>query len=172
MASESQLTQKQIAQLVLPVLQKEGAVFLKSARIWAKQAVGGELVVSKVSDGIETQNTASEGDYIVKNDTEAGEMYVVESGKFLERYEFDEEAEGKFSRYLPKGRVVAVRMSKSLLERLHLPSEFKFTASWGEPQVSKLGAYLVSPVDYSEVYRIAAKEFSETYKLDFDANES
>ena len=37
-------------------------------------------------------------------------------------------------------------------------------ANWGEKMVVRKNDYLVSPLDNSEVYRIARKEFFETYK--------
>ena len=37
-------------------------------------------------------------------------------------------------------------------------------APWGEKMIVKVGDYLVSPLNYSEVYRIAEKEFFETYR--------
>jgi len=43
--------------------------------------------------------------------------------------------------------------------------EIQFTASWGEPMVLKPGDMVVSPMpDLNEVYRIARKEFFETYE--------
>ena len=37
-------------------------------------------------------------------------------------------------------------------------------APWGERMVVKSGDYLVAPMNYSEVYRVAEKEFFETYR--------
>lgn len=168
MVDELQLTQEYLVSLILPLLRQDGVTFSKSKRVWAMQANGGELVVSTVSDGEETRNTANPGDYIVKNDTKAGERYVVEQAKFEERYEFYRADDG-CDQHLPKGKVLALEMTASRLTELGLSMEFTFSAPWGELQVCRLGDYMVCPLDYSEVYRIAAQEFNETYKPDAEA---
>ena len=44
-------------------------------------------------------------------------------------------------------------------------NEFYIITSWNEKMIVKKDDYLVSPMEYNEVYRIANKEFFETYKL-------
>ena len=77
-----------------------------------------------------------------------------------------EELGDGFSEYVAKGKIVAVEMSSALLERLGLKQEFQFMAPWDEEMVVKENDFLVSPQDFSEVYRIARKEFFETYEPD------
>jgi hypothetical protein len=40
----------------------------------------------------------------------------------------------------------------------------EFVAPWGESMIVKPGDYLVTPPEKNEIYRIAQKEFEETYK--------
>jgi NAD(P)-dependent dehydrogenase (short-subunit alcohol dehydrogenase family) len=42
----------------------------------------------------------------------------------------------------------------------------QFMAPWDQPEKVELNDFLVTPPDHSEIYRIARKEFFETYKLD------
>ncbi|MCK5476675.1 MAG: hypothetical protein KAI55_02035 [Candidatus Aenigmarchaeota archaeon] len=42
---------------------------------------------------------------------------------------------------------------------------FNFEASWGENMVAKIGDMIVTPPNKDEVYRIAIKEFEETYRM-------
>ena len=42
--------------------------------------------------------------------------------------------------------------------------EIKFKASWDEDMVLKKGDMIVTTPDKNEVYRIALKEFKETYR--------
>ena len=57
-------------------------------------------------------------------------------------------------------------MTKELLDQVGIDEEYYFIAAWGEEMVTKKDDYLACPLDHSEVYRIARKEFFETYKPD------
>lgn len=159
-------TQKAIIATMVPILKSEGMVYKKFKKVLARKAVEGETIQTVTNDGLETTNTAKAGDFIIKNQTEAGEMYIIGAEKFEARYDFLEDGTDGFSVYLPKGKVVAVEMNETLLKRLNLPAEFYLIAPWGEEMVVKKGDYLASPLDFSEVYRIAQKEFFETYQPD------
>jgi len=135
-------------------------------KILARTATEGEKIVTITNDGVETINHAKNGDYIVKNQTVAGEMYIVPKSKFEERYEFLNESENGFSEFSSHGRIFAIEMNKENLEFLKQPNEFKFIAPWGENMIVKENDYLATPLNYKEIYRIARKEFFETYQLD------
>lgn len=159
-------TQKEIIETMVPILKSDGKVFKKFKKIYAREAAQGEEIQTVTGDGLETTNKANAGDFIVRNQTEAAEMYIVPAAKFHDRYEFLEEGIDGFSMYAPKGKIMASEMNEALLKRLELSDEFYLIAPWGEEMVVKKDDYLVSPLDFSEVYRIARKEFFETYQLD------
>ncbi len=169
-----------------PVLNAEGVVFQKKQNVFAKKAESREVVTTQTGDGPETVNTAEVGDYLVKNQTKAAEMYVVKASKFKERYQRLEAAADKkegtraeaiakegtpaeaiakegFEEYRSIGRVKAVELTPERCEAMKLPSVFHFEAPWGEAMVAKAGDFIVAPPDGAEVYRIARKEFFETY---------
>ncbi len=148
---------------LVPLLQ-DAPIFEKYKEIFAKEAQGGEVIITITNDGVETQNTAQEGDFIVQNITDAKEQYIMPKDKFTARYTHLEEAEDGFNRYKPIGKIKAILVTKEVINLLEAQEEFYFIAPWGAQMVAKEGDYLVSPLDYSEVYRIAQKEFFETYQ--------
>lgn len=156
-------SQQEIMELLLPVLKSEGTVFRKHKTTLARKAVPGETIETHTADGLETVNTAEEGDFVIKNQTDAGEMYIVPADKFNEKYAFSKAAANGFSEYTPLGKAIGVELTPALLGKLQLPGEFKFVAAWDEEMLAKEGDFLVSPPGYSEIYRIARKEFFETY---------
>lgn len=156
--------QTEIQKTILPALRERGIVYEKFQKVFARRANEGERINTRTADGLETTNAAKPGDFVVKNQTEAGEEYILSKEKFKKRYQFLREAEAGYAEYQPIGKIVALEMNAAELEQLRLPSEFHFTAPWGEDMVCKKGDFLVSPPDFSEVYRIARKEFFETYR--------
>lgn len=164
MSETTVFSQEEILQKFRPALELEGRVYQKRLHILAKKAQGGEVVETVTSDGFETKNEARAGDYIVENQTEAREQYIVPGAKFLEKYEpLEPPQEGIFTEYRPMGKIVAVELTDERLGELGLPQEFQFMAAWGENVVAKAGDFMGGPNDFSEVYRLARKEFFETY---------
>ena len=159
-------TQQEIIETMIPILKSEGKIFKKFKKIYAREAKDGEEIQTVTADGLETTNTAKAGDFIIKNQTDSGEMYIIGAEKFHARYDFLTDAEDGFFEYTAKGKVMGVEMNDDLLKRLNLSDVFYLIAPWGEEMVIKKDDFLVSPLDYSEVYRIAQKEFFETYKPD------
>ncbi len=187
-------SQSQMLALFRPVLDTEGVVFEKKQNVFAKKAEVRQVVTTQTDDGPETVNTAEVGDYLVKNQTAAGEMYVVKADKFAERYErldadssfvktstsvktlADESADEKegasaealakegFEEYRSIGRITAVELTPERCKALNLPPVFHFKAPWKEDMVAKVGDFIACPPDDAQVYRIARKEFFETYE--------
>ena len=91
-------------------------------------------------------------------------MYIVSPKKFRERYVFLREVEDGFSEYRATGKIMALELTPQILRQLKLTDPFHFEAPWGEKMIAKTGDYLATPPDRSEVYRIARKEFWETYE--------
>ena len=159
------ISQKEVQHKFFPILEREGKEYAKFKQVIARVAAGGEEIVSETSDGVETVNTAEAGDFIVQNQTEAREEYVVPSEKFRERYDLIEKWDDGRARYQPKGHVYAVKLTPELLSEIGLQSEFEIEAPWGEAQKVVENDYMVTPPDKSEIYRIAFLEFGETYRL-------
>lgn len=163
MANNPEFSQEQLLDTMKPYL-KNTKTYEKFKEIYAKKAEGGELIYTVTSDGVETKNIAKPGDYIVKNTTQAEEMYILKPSKFEKRYKYLKDEKNGWKIYKSVGKIKAVEVDKDLLKNLKVGELFYFTAPWGEKMVVKKGDFLVSPLDYSEVYRIAKKEFFETYK--------
>lgn len=163
-AGEVEFSQEEFLGRLKPAL-VEGGKYEKYREINARKVETEEEIETITGDGLETKNHAKPGDYIVRNTTEAREMYVVKSEKFEKRYIYKENLEGEWNIYTAKGEIKGVEVDTKLLKELGVSEEFYFMAPWGEKMVVKKGDYLVSPTDYSEVYRIAKKEFFETYRL-------
>ena len=157
-------SQPEMLALFRPILDSEGIVFEKKQNVFAKKVEAPEVVATQTSDGSETVNTAEVGDYLVKNQTEAGEVYVLKAHKFEQRYQWLRSAEAGFEEYRSTGRVTAVELTPERCAALQLPSTFHFEAPWGEKMVAKSGDFIATPPDGAEVYRIARKEFFETYE--------
>jgi hypothetical protein len=163
---EKTYTQKEIMDILIPMLKSDGVLYKKSTKVLAREAMPGEQVNTFTSDGFETSNTAKEGDFVIKNQTTAQELYIIGGEKFRDRYELLEKTEGDFSIYKAKGKVMAIEMTEELLEKLKFPKELYFIAPWDEKVIVKKNDFLVCPIDFSEIYRIARKEFFETYQLE------
>ena len=154
-------TQKEMIETFIPILEKEGSKYNKKTIVLAKKAREGEKVYTYTSDGKETENTAKKDDYRIKNLTDAGEEYLISEKKLDSRYVKYKDL-GIWSLYKATGGVLAIQFDS---EKHELSSPTEFEASWGEKMVLKDGDYLASPLpDKNEVYRIAKKEFKETYE--------
>jgi hypothetical protein len=160
------MTQKQFQTLILPVIKEKGKVYKKYTKVYASVAKGGEKIYTITDDGPETVNIAKKGDFIIKNQTETQENYIVEKEAFEKRYKLIKKLENGYAEYQSIGKVIALAYDSTLMDQLDLGEKFYFIAIWGERMVVKENDFLVCPPDYSEVYRIARKEFFETYILD------
>lgn len=157
------LTQSEILEKLRPVLENEGNVYQKKKNVLARPAQTGEVIQTLTGDGLETTNAAEDGDFIVQNQTTAGEMYIVPAHKFTQRYTHLRTVDEHWNEYQPIGRIVALELTPALLQRLHLPEEFIFIAPWDDPMTAKAGDFMGGPESLTEVYRLARKEFFETY---------
>jgi len=163
---DTMYTQEELLEIIRPVLQREGIVFQKKKNVFARPAQPGETIQTVTEDGLETENRAQEGDFIVRNQTIAGEAYIVPGDKFAQKYTPLAATDGLWTEYRPVGRIVAVELTSERLEALGLPQEFEFIAPWGSAMVAKAGDFLGGPMGLTEVYRLARREFFETYQPD------
>ena len=166
------MTQSEMMNAFGPAVAYAGKIYAKKTKVFARPAVEGEVVVTITSDGKETQNTAKAGDFVVENQTAAKEQYIVAGSTFQKRYmpltETTPSATG-FSEYKAVGKCLGIVYKGTVnTENLSLESkEIMFISSWKEEMVLKPGDMLVAPLpDTESLYRIAAKEFAETYELE------
>ncbi len=151
---------------VLPRIRDAAQRYRKFQQVHARPAHSGELIVSTTADGEETTNTAADGDFVVKNLTEAQENYLVGRNKFEARYVYVEDVDDEWKLYDPKGEVLGVEISRDLTAMLGVGEEFFIMAPWGSEQLAREGDMFVAPLPaLDEIYRVARKEFDETYKL-------
>lgn len=167
---------------------ERGAMHKKTGRAFLKKAVAGEVVETRLGGKVETTNKARAGDWLVRADTVDQERYLLPDEKFQKLYEqttvsfadhpdaVEIHAEG-FNAYVPRGRCLALKVDAELLDK-HLPSG-KFIAAWGAPMLVEEGDYLAAPAPpdasgppdaVTEVYRIEAKAFAQTYKRESRKN--
>lgn len=159
------ISQQKLHLLIKPILQKEGKLYQKCINVYARKAAEGEQITTITGSGEETTNVAEANDNLVINQTKAKETYLVPQNKFNLKYKFIKVTENGLSEYRAVGKIYAIELSEALLKHLDLPDEFHFEAPWKEAMLAQKGDYLAMPLDYSEVYRIAHKEFFETYQL-------
>lgn len=159
-------SQNEMKQMVLPLLKSSGKVYQKIKKVFARKAKSVEQITTTTSDGKETINQAKAGDFIVKNQTDAGEEYVLTPLKFRSRYVYKKRSKAGFSEYEPTGRIYAIEVNKRLLKKFGVKLRFYFEADWGSKMVVKEKDFLACPFGGEEVYRIARKEFFETYRVE------
>lgn len=160
------IDQEHLVESLSALLLETGRDYRKFQTVKARIAKEGEKIVSTVESGRETVNTAGAGDYVVENQTGAKEQYIVPGEKFKQRYSEDRKLDDEWRVYNPLGQVKGIEVDRSILNIFHQEGAFYITAAWGEAQKVDEGDMLVTPLpltDKFEIYRIARKEFSETY---------
>lgn len=100
-------------------------------------------------DGLETTNAANVGDYIFCGPS--GELYVLKESKVKKMYTGS------------MGGTLTPEQTPRQVARYE-GKQIQFTAPWGEAMVLKPDDYLVKEQDSSGYYRIAKKEFEQTYE--------
>ncbi len=158
------ITQTDMLAHFLPLMEERGKRFRKKSLIRAKKAEPGLHVVTLTSDGVETQNTAEKGDWLVENQTSAKESYLIKAETFEKKYILLHSLGEGWGCYRPIGEIYAYNVSGDDLEKFGAADAIEFQAPWKESIVIKAGDFLVAPTDKSEIYRVAKKEFSETYE--------
>ena len=145
------MKQQEALDTYLPLINSTGKRYKKIVSIWARPAVVGEFIETFTKDGKETQNTAKEGDILVKNP--GGEQYLIKTEQLNRRYISEGVEDGAWTKYRSIGECIGI---------VHQSDEFSFIASWGESMVVKPNDMIVTN-DGKEIYRIARAEFEETY---------
>lgn len=150
------MTQNQACDEFLPQILNQGKIYQKYGLVFVYLATPNQYVETWTADGLETTNYANSGDFVVRNlQTEWQEEYIVCAEVLFDRYKmfyFSEDG----AVLIPKGRIKAT---------IYHGEDLEFVAKWGRLMVLKQGDFIVSPYpELNEVYRIARKEFFETYE--------
>jgi hypothetical protein len=164
--SDISIDQSNLVNNLKSLLLESGMVYKKHRVIRARAAKAGEEMVTLVESGRETVNVANPGDYVVENQTEAKELYIVSGSKFEQRYTEERKLDDGWVLYKPLGRVKAIEVNRTVLNLLHQQGSFFISSPWDEAQYVEEGDMLATTLplqDKIEIYRIARKEFSETY---------
>lgn len=135
---------------------EKSTIFKKFKPVFARKAKIGEVIYTYTSDGLETKNPVTEEGFVVKNNTKAKEIYFLKKANFLKKYSFSKKLDSTWSVYLPLNKIKAIKVKNK--------TPFYIIAPWGEKMIVKENDFLVSPINSDEIYRIANKEFFETYK--------
>lgn len=154
------ISQKEMYEIFFPCLVDTGNDYYKTSLVLVRRAKLNEYIETWTADGLETTNYAKSGDFVLKNlQTEYQEEYIVSEEMFFSRYKFFYFSDDDHAVYMPTGLVRAA---------IYYGEDMSFVAQWGRPMVLKSGDYLVAPYpDLNEIYRIASKEFYETYEKIF-----
>ena len=139
-------------------------LYRKFQKVDARPAKEGEVIVTilKTPEGneVETKNVAKEGDMVVRARTESREEYIISGKKFGQRYQGPDKNSSTDGYYVynPIGTAYAFK---------YYGGSFKFDAPWGEEMICHDGDMICSPTleKTDDIYRIAKKEFIETYTL-------
>ncbi len=160
------ITQKEMLAHFLPILETKGVTYKKKTLVKAKKAVPGTLIITKTNDGDETKNKAEQGDWLVENQTSSSEQYLIKPKIFEKKYSLIQSLEDGWGSYKPKGKILAIQVAKEDLSHFGKGDTMEFEAPWKELTILRIGDYLVVPPEKDEIYRIAKKEFGETYEKD------
>lgn len=158
------LTQQEMLDKYLPILLTSGGFYQKKVRVFSRPAVIGEFIETITADGKETERLVSDPGLVVvcNHMTGAKEKYVMEKEKFDRRYTFKHNCDQELSEFFGWSMYQAIG---TVFGIVYVGEDTQFIASWGEPMVLKNGDMICTPTpDENEIYRIAIREFNETYE--------
>jgi hypothetical protein len=154
------LTQEEAKGRFLPQIRAHGKLYKKRLHADVRRAVPGEIIVTITKDGKETQNTAREGDWVIRPRTRQAPMYIHTPRKFADNWDPAVlSTDGPWEEHAPLDSMTARRQSVT-----YDGPEVRFIADWGEEMILKPGDQIAAYVHQdTEVFRIQADEFEETY---------
>eukprot|EP00928_Gymnodinium_smaydae_P015524 TRINITY_DN15744_c0_g1_i1.p1 TRINITY_DN15744_c0_g1~~TRINITY_DN15744_c0_g1_i1.p1 ORF type:complete len:203 (+),score=46.03 TRINITY_DN15744_c0_g1_i1:61-609(+) len=174
------LTQLELFEKLGPALRNRGIAYRKKGICYARPALVGEEVVTRVDkDGAaETRNVAKTGDMVIHS--VKGEEYLNAAESFAKNYEeidstsLDNVSSSKLAAlqslqeewrpYQAKGEILGIHVSEAEMEE-HFPQGI-FWAPWGTQMRIEAGDVLAAKEDGGtlvEVYRIERAAFEESY---------
>jgi hypothetical protein len=157
------LTREQYQELC-SLLKLNGSKYRKCVPVYAKKIQVETEIETITSTGFETKNKSKQDDYLVRNQTDAEEEYIVSKAVFDSKYNYIRDIDSGWAEYESKGEIIGLELDELILQKVKLTKAFFIQTKWKQYQILREGDYIVSPLDYSEFYGIAKKEFSETYK--------
>lgn len=146
-----------------------GQLFMKVTPMHALKATADGVLETVLHGQVETTNHYQAGDYILLG-TE-GERYTLGAAQFGARYDVAAPGDASnaalrtegFHIYRPTGAVWAEQLDEVAVQTA-FPAG-KFIAPWGSEMIFLAGDWLATPSPAaSEVYRIEAAAFSNTYR--------
>lgn len=158
------ITQQDMLIHFLPIFEKSGKKYRKISLIKAKKAIPGTVVITMTSDGVETKNTALAGDMLVQNQTSSEEQYLVKSETFESKYTMIDSLGNGWACYKPKGIMIGYELTDEDLKSFGVTDRIEFQTPWKDTMFVRNGDYLVTNSGLNEIYRVARKEFLETYQ--------
>lgn len=158
------ITQQDMLIHFLPIFEKSGKKYRKISLIKAKKAIPGTVVITMTSDGVETKNTALAGDMLVQNQTSSEEQYLVKSETFESKYTMIDSLGNGWACYKPKGIMIGYELTDEDLKSFGVTDRIEFQTPWKDTMFVRKGDYLVTNSGLNEIYRVARKEFLETYQ--------
>ncbi len=141
---------------------KDAKLYRKAGRVIARYAEAGETILTIVGGKLETLNTASFGDVVVRNVLigSAAEQYVMTGETFAKRYKPWPEAIMRLDGF---GWIKAEAIGE-VFGFVYTGPALKFEAPWGEEMMLEPTDFLVR-VGAGDIYRIEAAAFAQTYAL-------
>lgn len=156
-------SQHEIIAHFFDLLKRDGQRYSKKSLTIAKKATPGTVVLTKTSDGQRIETTAKPGDWLVENQTATKEHYLVSDATFQKKYQLRQALGEGWGSFQSLGQVYALKVQEKDFAHFGDLQELEFQGPREKTVLLLPGDYLVIPVDQSEAYRIAAKEFEETY---------
>jgi hypothetical protein len=155
------MTQQQAVELFIPVIRAKGEVFRKKIHADCRRAVPGEIVVTSINGVKETQNTAREGDWVIRPRTGAAPAYIITAAKFADNWDPAVlSRNGEWEEHAPLDSVTSRRQSVT-----YEGEDTSFLADWGEEMILRSGDQIAAYVHKdSEVFRIEQGEFAASYE--------
>ena len=147
-------------------IKTNGYLYEKKTEVTVKIANGGERIITITSEGKETENTTSKGDYIITNKKEE---YIIKKEKFDNLYELKDESKGL---YIKKAKIYALEFNKETFPNIYEQYRENLSknivtfieAPWNESQKLEKLNYFVFDEEGKEIYIIAHEEFLITYQ--------
>lgn len=147
-------------------IKTNGYLYEKKSEVTVKIANGGERIITISSEGKETENTTSKGDYIITNKKEE---YIIKKEKFDNLYELKDESKGL---YIKKAKIYALEFNKETFPNIYEQYRENLSknivtfieAPWNESQKLEKLNYFVFDEEGKEIYIIAHEEFLITYQ--------
>lgn len=162
--SDLPVEQELLMSKILPQMDRAENVYRKQGEVEARLAIEGEEIISITDSGEEASQHAREGEIVVRNNTDAKEVYLVEAEVFEKRYDSAKPVAAEFQYYEAAGKSLAFEIDHEMSTLLGVGAEFYIIAPWGTEQYAQEGDYFVCPLpEKGEIYRVGKPEFESTY---------